>query len=202
MLPSIPKTWYVHQFLQTLLQHELISTGNRFADKIHVLIFQEGRTPLHYAAAMCGVPGSDNLCYDILVDNGANEYQVDLEGYTPSNYRQMPRLIDMTQIQGLNRCQCLLSNPLIPFLIKLFSDPMDGGDHIDKMIFDRNIHALQNMVVNGEFDRIEKRIFPPHARDMARILTNLHVKLKKLLFSQHNLFLDEDKSNPSSSCRR
>uniref|UniRef100_A0AC34QFB3 Uncharacterized protein n=1 Tax=Panagrolaimus sp. JU765 TaxID=591449 RepID=A0AC34QFB3_9BILA len=130
----------------------------------------EGRTPLHYAAAMCGVPGSDNLCYDILVDNGANEYQVDLEGYTPSNYRQMPRLIDMTQIQGLNRY------------------PMDGGDHIDKMIFDRNIHALQNMVVNGEFDRIEKRIFPPHARDMARILTNLHMRIKAI----HQAVVDDD----------
>lgn len=52
---------------------------------------------------------------------------------------------------------------------------MDSGDHIDKMIFDRNIQGLQEMVINGEYDRIEQKIFPPHSRDLARILANLHV---------------------------
>lgn len=72
---------------------------------LHFFIyFQDGRTPLHYASAMCGLPGSDSSCFDILIDKGAGEHQVDLEGYTAENYRRMPRLIDLRQIQGLNRC--------------------------------------------------------------------------------------------------
>uniref|UniRef100_A0AC35G7T5 Uncharacterized protein n=1 Tax=Panagrolaimus sp. PS1159 TaxID=55785 RepID=A0AC35G7T5_9BILA len=107
----------------------------------------EGRTPLMYAAAMCGMPATDSLCFDILIDSGAGEHQTDLEGYSAENYRRMPRLIDLRQIQGLNRY------------------PMDLGDQYDKMIYDRDIHSLQNLVINGDYDKIENRIFPPHSRD-------------------------------------
>uniref|UniRef100_A0A7E4V913 ANK_REP_REGION domain-containing protein n=1 Tax=Panagrellus redivivus TaxID=6233 RepID=A0A7E4V913_PANRE len=130
----------------------------------------EGRTPLHYAAAMCGVPGADSQCFDILIDKGAKETYVDLEGYTAENYKRIPRLIDMRQVQGLNRY------------------PIDSGDQYDKMIYDRNLPALTEIVMKGQYERIEHRIFPPHARDLARVLSNLNMRIKAI----HQAVMDDD----------
>ncbi|KAI6240921.1 Ankyrin repeat and Ankyrin repeat-containing domain-containing protein [Aphelenchoides fujianensis] len=65
----------------------------------------EGRTPLHYAAAIAGTVATKeaNQCYELLVKHGANEMALDVEGYAPSNYRILPKLMDLEQIRGLNR---------------------------------------------------------------------------------------------------
>uniref|UniRef100_A0A914CE44 Uncharacterized protein n=1 Tax=Acrobeloides nanus TaxID=290746 RepID=A0A914CE44_9BILA len=130
----------------------------------------EGRTPLHYAAAMCGFPGSDSTCFDLLIDYGANENLMDTEGYSPFHYKRQPKLIDMRQIQGLNRY------------------PLELGDDIDKMIFERNLHALQEIVFNGDYEKIEHRIFPPSSRDLASILANLQMRIEAI----HQAVYDND----------
>jgi len=43
-------------------------------------------------------------CFDILLDYGANEALLDVEGYTPMNFHRSPHLLDMHQIRGLNQC--------------------------------------------------------------------------------------------------
>ena len=43
-------------------------------------IFQEGRTPLHYAAALQGTTGGHNTLYNLLVEAGASEDVVDVVG--------------------------------------------------------------------------------------------------------------------------
>ena len=42
--------------------------------------FQEGRTPLHYAAALQGTTGGHNTLYNLLVEAGASEDVVDVVG--------------------------------------------------------------------------------------------------------------------------
>ena len=42
------------------------------------LILQEGRTSLHYAAALQGTTGGVNQLYNVLVENGADENVVDV----------------------------------------------------------------------------------------------------------------------------
>ena len=43
---------------------------------------QEGRTPLHYAAALQGTTGGHNQLYNQLVDAGSSEDVVDVVGST------------------------------------------------------------------------------------------------------------------------
>ena len=43
-------------------------------------VVQEGRTPLHYAAALQGTTGGHNQLYSALVDAGASEDVVDVVG--------------------------------------------------------------------------------------------------------------------------
>lgn len=56
------------------------------------------------------------------------------------------------------------------------ADPFDLGDEVDRLIHERAESALAHMVLNGEYARLEHRIFPPHSRDLARILQNLNVR--------------------------
>ena len=44
-------------------------------------VVQEGRTPLHYAAALQGTTGGHNQLYSALVDAGASEDVVDVVGH-------------------------------------------------------------------------------------------------------------------------
>ena len=46
-------------------------------------------------------------CFDLLLDAGANEALLDVEGYTPMNFHRSPQLLDMRQIRGLNKCKLL-----------------------------------------------------------------------------------------------
>jgi hypothetical protein len=89
---------------------------------------QDGRTPLHFAAAIAGnvlpgavtpvmdiveertrntgpSPASATSCYDLLLDFGASETMVDHEGYSPASYHRSPQLVDMLQVRGLNQCE-------------------------------------------------------------------------------------------------
>ena len=43
-----------------------------------VIVFQEGRTPLHYAAALQGTTGGANRLFNLLLDSGADENIVDV----------------------------------------------------------------------------------------------------------------------------
>lgn len=43
-----------------------------------IFCLQEGRTPLHYAAALQGTTSGLNQLYQLLVDNGADENVVDV----------------------------------------------------------------------------------------------------------------------------
>lgn len=98
---------------------------------------------------------------------------LDVEGYTPVNYKKVPRLLDMNQVRGLNRCKSYFFFPIITFIL---TDPLNM-DEIDQMIADRNESALQKLVLNGEYSKIENRIFPPQSQDLARTLQNLNVKI-------------------------
>ena len=42
------------------------------------IVFQEGRTPLHYAAALQGTTGGANRLFNLLLDSGADENIVDV----------------------------------------------------------------------------------------------------------------------------
>lgn len=56
------------------------------------------------------LPGDEAVqrCYDALLDRepGA-EMTLDVEGYSPLDYRRTPKLLDMAQVKGLNRCEFL-----------------------------------------------------------------------------------------------
>lgn len=133
---------------------------------------------------MCGNPGADSTCFDLLIDHGANENLMDTEGYAPFHYKRQPKLIDMRQIQGLNRCRIYLSR-------RIFSvDPLDLGDDIDKMIFERNLNGLQEIVFNGDYSKIENRIFPPSSRDLASILANLQVNVQVWPFGNFKMRIE------------
>lgn len=60
---------------------------------------------MHYASALIGLEPEAKVCYDLLIESGASEMTLDVEGYTPINYKKIPRLIDMAQVRGLNRCE-------------------------------------------------------------------------------------------------
>ena len=49
-----------------------------YINTLMYLYLQEGRTPLHYAAALQGTTGGLNQLYTVLVDNGADENVVDV----------------------------------------------------------------------------------------------------------------------------
>ncbi|KAI6235408.1 Ankyrin repeat and Ankyrin repeat-containing domain-containing protein [Aphelenchoides besseyi] len=125
----------------------------------------EGRTCLHYAAIL-----NDDECYDLLVSRGASVMALDFESLTPSALHRIPKLLDMGQIRGLNRY------PIIP------------GDEIDRLIGDRNETLLQQIVLNGEYSKIENRIFPPHSRDLSRTLMNLNMRTQAV----HQAVFDDD----------
>ncbi|KAI1708826.1 ankyrin repeats (3 copies) domain-containing protein [Ditylenchus destructor] len=125
----------------------------------------EGRTPLHYAAAMAGTfIDSDPKCYDMLMDRNANENIADHEGYTPLNFYRTPTLIDIQQIRGLNQY------------------PVIGGDDIDHMISERNVTALKALILSGDYSKanIEERVYPPASRDLAQFMANLNMRLEAI----------------------
>ena len=47
---------------------------------VFLILSQEGRTPLHYAAALQGTTGGHNNLYTLLVEAGASEDVVDVVG--------------------------------------------------------------------------------------------------------------------------
>lgn len=51
-----------------------------------IFCLQEGRTPLHYAAALQGTTSGLNQLYQLLVDNGADENVVDVVSHEPLFY--------------------------------------------------------------------------------------------------------------------
>ncbi|CAD5214744.1 unnamed protein product [Bursaphelenchus okinawaensis] len=133
----------------------------------------EGRTPLHYAGALAGTLPNDSAalnCYDTLLKRGILEMTVDTEGYTAVDYKRTPKLLDLNQVKGLNRY------------------PLDIGDDIDKMISERNETALSKIVIDGKYDKIGNRIFPPQSRDLARILNNLNMRCQAV----HQAVIDDD----------
>lgn len=50
-------------------------------------------------------------------------------------------------------------------------------DEIDNLIANRDEQALSKIVLNGDYSKIENRIFPPQSRDLARVLQNLNVHI-------------------------
>uniref|UniRef100_A0A0K0F5M1 ANK_REP_REGION domain-containing protein n=1 Tax=Strongyloides venezuelensis TaxID=75913 RepID=A0A0K0F5M1_STRVS len=143
-----------------LLSHPLVSINSKDV---------ESRVPLHYAAAIYGMDG-DSTMYDMLIDHMANESILDAEGYAPDNYKKVPELIDMKQIRGLNRY------------------PITNGDEIDRLITDRNAPQLEEMVLNGEWHKIDNRIFPPGSRDLIRMLKELFMRGEAI----HQSIIDND----------
>lgn len=73
--------------------------------------FEDGRTALHYAAAIAGIPGGNREYYDVLIESGAKEHLIDAEGYTADHYKRNPALIDMIQVKGINMCKYSLEGP-------------------------------------------------------------------------------------------
>lgn len=56
-------------------------------------------------------------------------------------------------------------------------DPRRSIDDIDKLIEERNLPELERMVLNGDYWRLESRIFPLSSRDLERTLANLLVTI-------------------------
>ena len=68
-------TTYLFRYLKNLT----VSIKLReYINTLMYLYLQEGRTPLHYAAALQGTTGGLNQLYTVLVDNGADENVVDV----------------------------------------------------------------------------------------------------------------------------
>ncbi|TKR64477.1 hypothetical protein L596_025002 [Steinernema carpocapsae] len=130
----------------------------------------EGRTALHYAAAICGAPGADQTSFDLLIEHGSKEHVLDVEGYAPENYKKIPLLMDLPQVEGLNKF------------------PIDIGDDIDKMIVERQLTALQEIVYAGDYSLLQNRVFPPASRDLQRVLAHLHTRIRAV----HQAVSDDD----------
>uniref|UniRef100_A0A183V356 ANK_REP_REGION domain-containing protein n=1 Tax=Toxocara canis TaxID=6265 RepID=A0A183V356_TOXCA len=130
----------------------------------------DGRTALHYAAAIAGIPGADQECYDLLIEAGAKEHITDSEGYTPDHYKRNPELMDMLQVKGSNKY------------------PRRLVDEIDKLIEERNLPELQRIVLSGDYWRLENRIFPQSSRDLERTLSNLLTRMMGI----HQAIRDDD----------
>ncbi|KAK0420632.1 hypothetical protein QR680_014803 [Steinernema hermaphroditum] len=149
------------EILKTILSHPSAPINARDV---------EGRTPLHYAAAMAGAPGADQSAFDLLIEHGAKEHVLDVEGYAPENYKKIPLLMDLPQVEGLNKF------------------PIDIGDDIDKLIVERNLKALQEVVYAGDYALLQNRVFPPASRDLQRVLAHLHTRIRAV----HQAVSDDD----------
>jgi hypothetical protein len=53
-------------------------------------------------------------------------------------------------------------------------------DEIDNLIANRDEQALVKIVIDGEYSKIENRIFPSQSRDLARVLQNLNVSTNNI----------------------
>uniref|UniRef100_A0A0M3HW63 ANK_REP_REGION domain-containing protein n=1 Tax=Ascaris lumbricoides TaxID=6252 RepID=A0A0M3HW63_ASCLU len=142
--------------LRVLLKHRSAPVNQKDVD---IYSFEDGRTALHYAAAIAGIPGGNREYYDVLLESGAKEHLIDAEGYTADHYKRNPALIDMIQVKGINMY------------------PRRSIDDIDKLIEERNLPELERMVLNGDYWRLESRIFPLSSRDLERTLANLLTRM-------------------------
>ena len=62
-----------------------------------------------------------------------------------------------------------------------FIDPVLLGDHIDKMIADRNLSALKQIVIEGNYiEKLKGRIFPAKSLDLLSTLENLQLRIKAI----------------------
>uniref|UniRef100_A0A914GVW4 Uncharacterized protein n=1 Tax=Globodera rostochiensis TaxID=31243 RepID=A0A914GVW4_GLORO len=182
-----PRTLATAMHLASIFEHPNILRALLDNDKSAIdARDSEGRTALHYAAALAGTlredvqpdngkghqPQEEKLeCFDILLDGGANESLLDVEGYSPINFHRTPRLIDMDQIRGLNRF------------------PLRAGDRVDKLIADRDVRVLRDIVLAGDYhSQIRDRIFPPESRDLAPMLAHLQMRIRAI----HEAIRDDD----------
>ncbi|KAL3089107.1 hypothetical protein niasHT_023571 [Heterodera trifolii] len=187
-----PRTMATTMHLAAIYEHPTILRTLLDHDGSHIdARDSEGRTALHYAAALAGTLREDDAdgsggggddkekardaaeleCFDILLDSGANESLLDVEGYSPINFHRMSRLIDMDQVRGLNRF------------------PLRAGDRVDKLITDRDVPALRDIVLAGDYhSQISERIFPPESRDLATTLAHLQMRISAI----HEAIRDDD----------
>uniref|UniRef100_A0A183BUL8 ANK_REP_REGION domain-containing protein n=1 Tax=Globodera pallida TaxID=36090 RepID=A0A183BUL8_GLOPA len=182
-----PRTLATAMHLASIFEHPNILRALLDNDKSAIdARDSEGRTALHYAAALAGTlregvqpdngkghqPQEEELeCFDILLDGGANEGLLDVEGYSPINFHRTPRLIDMDQIRGINRF------------------PLRAGDRVDKLIADREVRVLRDIVLAGDYhSQIRDRIFPPESRDLAPMLAHLQMRIRAI----HEAIRDDD----------
>ncbi|CAJ0942117.1 unnamed protein product, partial [Mesorhabditis belari] len=112
----------------------------------------EGRSALHYAAALSGIHNDPTL-YFVLIEAGASESTLDYEAFSPVDVRQDPLLIDMNSIRLANRYPVALQD--------------DGGSLLAMM----SEEALESMVLDGQYDAFaEMAVLPEHSTLHQRLL--------------------------------
>ncbi|TRY79118.1 hypothetical protein TCAL_09905 [Tigriopus californicus] len=149
---------------------------NNFPDLIGIRD-NENRTPLHYAAALQGTTGGVNQLYNILVDSGADENAVDVQGHSPSYYKEHPQDIRHRTVQSRRPA------PQSTHLIK--GDP-DSATSPSKYLPDPP-HPLPDVALTGQ--SAQSRLPKPKPRSTA---TNLGSALSLIDYKNEEEFGDED----------
>ncbi|CAD6188139.1 unnamed protein product [Caenorhabditis auriculariae] len=117
----------------------------------------EGRTPLHYAAALLGLHG-DPAMYYYLMEKGAKDTILDAEGFTAQDVRQNPSLVSLDRVRYQN---------VYPLAVDAEWDSLFASHSEDE---------LAKMVRNGVLDLAHAPPLPLHLEVFSR-LTQLQAQV-------------------------
>ncbi|KAK6741809.1 hypothetical protein RB195_009591 [Necator americanus] len=110
----------------------------------------EGRTPLHYAAARCDLDGDPTMFY-MLTESGARDDIPDHEGFTPLDIRHDPSLIDIERVRCQNKYPYTMSNE---------------WEHLFSSLSES---VLTQMIIQGELDLSAVPTMPQYEEIIGRL---------------------------------